>query len=44
VRYGYPPHVVENAEKAARALLEAVDGGGGPFGGAHLPWLALVDH
>ena len=43
VRYGYPGDVVRNAELAAQVLLEAVSDGTGPFGGAHLPWLALVE-
>jgi uncharacterized protein len=42
VRYGYPPQVVEEAQRAADALMAAVRGRTGPFAGAHLPWLARV--
>lgn len=43
VKYGYTPDVIARAEESARWLMAAVDGGTGPFGGAHGKWLAMVD-
>lgn len=42
VRYGYPPHVIETARRAADDLLDAVRGGTGAFGAAHGRWLERV--
>ncbi|WP_188194403.1 DUF402 domain-containing protein [Nonomuraea sp. SYSU D8015] len=39
---GYPAEVVAQAESAARWLVDAVGERKGPFGGAHLEWLAMV--
>lgn len=40
---GYPPELVAMAEESARWLMDAVGGRKGPFGGAHLTWLAMMD-
>jgi uncharacterized protein len=42
-RYGYPGEVVTAAEESAAWLLRAITDGTGPFGGAHGPWLAMVE-
>jgi protein associated with RNAse G/E len=43
VRYGYPPDGITAAEESARWRMGAVAEGIGPFGGAHQPWLAMVE-
>ncbi len=43
VDYGYPDEVIRSAQDAADWLMTAVAEGTGPFGGAHLRWLALVE-
>lgn len=43
VRYGYPPDVIASARASAEWLMDAVARCAGPFGGAHEPWLAMVD-
>jgi protein associated with RNAse G/E len=43
VRYGYPAEVIAAAQDSADWLMDAVARGAGPFGGAHSPWLAMVD-
>lgn len=40
VLLGYPPELIAQAEATARWLLDAVGHRKGPFGGAHLEWLA----
>ncbi|MGI5282920.1 DUF402 domain-containing protein [Nonomuraea polychroma] len=42
VLLGYPPELITQAEGSARWLLDAVGERKGPFGGAHLEWLAMV--
>ncbi|MFI7706916.1 DUF402 domain-containing protein [Nonomuraea sp. NPDC049480] len=42
VKLGYPPELIAQAEETARWLLDAVGERKGPFGGAHLEWLAMV--
>ncbi|WP_329130343.1 DUF402 domain-containing protein [Streptomyces sp. NBC_01476] len=42
VRYSYPPEVITAALASADWLMTAVAAGGGPFGGAHEKWLAMV--
>ncbi len=42
VRYGYPPEVVSQAEKAAAWLLAAVTAGVEPFGSVSQAWLDKV--
>ncbi|MEV0586071.1 DUF402 domain-containing protein [Nonomuraea sp. NPDC050310] len=42
VTFGYPPEVIEAAERSAAWLMEAVSARKGPFGGAHEAWLAQV--
>ncbi|MEU5860631.1 MULTISPECIES: DUF402 domain-containing protein [unclassified Nonomuraea] len=40
---GYPPELIAAAEESARWLMDAVGARRGPFGGAHLGWLAMMD-
>jgi protein associated with RNAse G/E len=42
VSYGYPDDIINQAERSAAWLMEAVSGATGPFAGAHEPWLSLV--
>jgi protein associated with RNAse G/E len=44
VRYGYSIEVISAARDAAEWLMGAVAGGRGPFGGAHMRWLAMVEN
>lgn len=42
IRYGYPDHVAEAADRLSADLLARVRGEVGPFDGAHEPWLAMA--
>ena len=42
VQFGYPDHLVSQAEAAARWLLDALGDGTEPFASAYRKWLALV--
>ncbi|MEW9547871.1 DUF402 domain-containing protein [Nonomuraea sp. NPDC050783] len=42
VLLGYPPELVARAESTARWLMGVVGDRRGPFGGAHVEWLALL--
>ncbi|WP_220449594.1 DUF402 domain-containing protein [Nonomuraea longispora] len=41
VLLNYPPDLISQAEATARWLLDAVRERKGPFGGAHIQWLAI---
>lgn len=42
VLYAYPDEVIDQAERSAAWLMDAVGRASGPFGGAHHRWLPLV--
>ncbi len=42
IRYGYPPTVVAEAERATAWLVEAITARAEPFGSVYLGWLARV--
>jgi uncharacterized protein len=43
LRYGYPPDVISEAERAAAWLLDAISAKAEPFGAAYLSWLEMVE-
>lgn len=42
VRYGYPPEVISEAERAAAFLLDVISAKAEPFGAVYQDWLDMV--